>query len=213
MAISTYGELKTALADHLHRGDLTSVLPDFILMGESKLNRLLQLRDMVQSQTGNLSTSVRTLALPTLFQEKIQFRITDPLRELTYVPPGRLMEYSDEENATGEPRRFTITSQIELDRIPDSAYAYVLTYYKGYRLSGDSDTNYLLTNYPQAYLYAAQVHAANYMGNFQRAQLMSAQLASEIAEIKRAEAKRANKDGATLITELNARRTYSIDHD
>ena len=39
MAITTYDELKTSVADFLNRDDLTSVIPDFITMAEADLNR------------------------------------------------------------------------------------------------------------------------------------------------------------------------------
>jgi hypothetical protein len=34
MAITTYSELKTAVADWLNRADLTSVIPDFIALAK-----------------------------------------------------------------------------------------------------------------------------------------------------------------------------------
>ena len=39
MALSTYDELKDSVADFLNRSDLTSVIPDFIKMAETDMNR------------------------------------------------------------------------------------------------------------------------------------------------------------------------------
>ena len=44
MALSNYTELQASVADFLNRGDLTSVIPDFIKMTESELNRVLRTR-------------------------------------------------------------------------------------------------------------------------------------------------------------------------
>ena len=43
--ITTYSELQTAIAQWLHRTDLTSVIPDFIELTEEKLNRYLRTKD------------------------------------------------------------------------------------------------------------------------------------------------------------------------
>lgn len=213
MTISTKSELKTALADELHRDDLTSKLDDFILMGESRLNRSLRMLDMVTTQTGTLSTASRTLALPERFAERVQFRINDPLRELIWVPPSRLLDYVDEENASGEPRFYTVTSTLEFDRVPDAEYSYTLKFFKGYRLTEDGDTNYVLQNYPQAYLYCSLMYGLNYIRDFDTAAAINGQLISEINSIKRAEARRNGASDALLVTELNTRATYSIDRD
>ena len=42
MALTTYDELKTSIADFLDRDDLTSVIPDFITLAEADLNRGLR---------------------------------------------------------------------------------------------------------------------------------------------------------------------------
>ena len=39
MALSTYDELKASIADFLNRDDLTSVIPDFIKLAETGMNR------------------------------------------------------------------------------------------------------------------------------------------------------------------------------
>jgi hypothetical protein len=39
MAISTYSELQSSMADFLNRSDLTSVIPTFIALGEARMNR------------------------------------------------------------------------------------------------------------------------------------------------------------------------------
>jgi hypothetical protein len=211
MAISVYSELKTAVADHLHRSDLTSVIPDFVLMGESRMNRELRIIDMITTQTGTLSTSVATLAIPTRYADKLQFRLNDPVVELTWVSPLRIKQYALDLTQTGQPEYYTVTDTFEFDRIPDEAYSYTLKYYKGYQLSGASDTNYLLTNYPQAYLYAAMQAGYLYMGAFDKAAQMNAVVAAEIATIKRAEARRKGSDDSVLtIEDAFGGRRYNI---
>ena len=43
---TNYATLQTEVADFLHRTDLTSAIPTFIQLAETKLNRILRLRAM-----------------------------------------------------------------------------------------------------------------------------------------------------------------------
>ena len=212
--ITNKGTLKTALAGELHRTDLTDKLDRFVLMGESRLNRELLMQDMVTTATGNLSTLVRTLALPTRYLDKVSFRLNDPLTDLAYVPPGRLLDWSSSNAEAGQPKRFTVTDAFEFDKVPDAAYAYTLKYYRGYLLSDDSDTNYVLANYPQAYLYAACQYAAMHCRNYRLAEAMAAMAGAEIRTIKRTEKRRRSEAEATLVTDLpvGSGNSYNIDH-
>ena len=69
MAISTYSELQEAVASWLNRSDLTTTIPDFITLAESRLNRTLRLRVMETTTTLSLTASSRTVALPSAFIE------------------------------------------------------------------------------------------------------------------------------------------------
>jgi hypothetical protein len=51
MAITTFAELKTAIASWLDRSDLTSTIPDFITLFESVANRRLRVRQMEKTIT------------------------------------------------------------------------------------------------------------------------------------------------------------------
>jgi hypothetical protein len=55
MSISTFAELKTAIASWLHRSDLTSQIPDAITFAEAKFNRRLRVKDM---ETAMASTAI-----------------------------------------------------------------------------------------------------------------------------------------------------------
>jgi len=53
MAISTYSELQTAVANWLDRDDLTDRIPEFIALAEARFNRVLRLRSMESKQTAS----------------------------------------------------------------------------------------------------------------------------------------------------------------
>ena len=46
MAIGTYAELQTAVANWLDRGDLTDRIKEFISLAEARMNRVLRLQLM-----------------------------------------------------------------------------------------------------------------------------------------------------------------------
>ena len=46
MALANYTDLQASVADFLNRSDLTTVIPDFITMTESDINRSLRVREM-----------------------------------------------------------------------------------------------------------------------------------------------------------------------
>ena len=52
MAIGTYAELQTAVANWLDRGDLTDRIQEFIDLAEARINRNLRLRLMETTATG-----------------------------------------------------------------------------------------------------------------------------------------------------------------
>ena len=70
MAIDTYANLKTSIANYLNRSDLTAFLGDFITLTEARLNRELRVREMVNTDTTTTTVSgTQSYALPTGYIE------------------------------------------------------------------------------------------------------------------------------------------------
>ena len=61
MAIGTYAELQTAVANWLDRGDLTDRIQEFIDFAEARINRNLRLRLMETAATGTLTPELETI--------------------------------------------------------------------------------------------------------------------------------------------------------
>lgn len=153
MAITTYAELKTAVANWAHRSDLTSVIPDFIVLAESAIRRDVRVQVMEQTATGTLSAT--TLATPTRYLEPIRVVLNN--REQRYVPP---VQFEALESATTD--MFTV---VGTNFVFQSASAdYDIVYYQSFAaFSGSSDTNWLLTNHPGVYLFAALSELTSYV--------------------------------------------------
>ena len=74
MAITTYDELQTSIAEFLNRDDLTATIPTFISLAEADLNRRIRHWRMEKRENAILDTQYS--ALPADFLEVIRFYIT-----------------------------------------------------------------------------------------------------------------------------------------
>ncbi len=56
MALTTFAELKTSIADWLNRDDLTTVIPDFITLAEHQMEREVRHYKMIERSNANLDS-------------------------------------------------------------------------------------------------------------------------------------------------------------
>jgi hypothetical protein len=152
MSLTTYLGLKDSIESWSHRNDVANRLDDFIDLAESEMYRHLRIRDMETRTTA--TTSGRYLALPTGFLEMRRVRLISGAQyfELLYSTPEGMYISQD----SGIPGVYTITSQLEFDRSPDSAYTIEYQYYASLSaLSAGSPTNAILTRFPNIYLFGS----------------------------------------------------------
>jgi hypothetical protein len=167
MAISNYTELKAAVASWLHRSDMTVIIPDLIAIGEATINRKLRLLQM--ENVASLSTSItdRFATLPAGFMEAIDLALyaDNYPQTLTQLPLSKINNNSLVNK--GAPRFYSISSNVVFDVISDQVYTCSLRYIKKLDIATDT-TNFLLTAYPDIYLYSALMAAAPYIKNDER---------------------------------------------
>ncbi len=153
MAIGTYGQLKTAISSWLKRSDLTDIIPDFIGLAESNISRDVRCRAMEQIATGTLTTT--TLTLPTRFLEARNVSLNGYPQK--YVTP---QEYAEQADWTAG--NYTVKG--ELFYFQSSTATYSIDYWQAFEpFAADGDTNWLLTNAPEVYLWAALAEAKTYI--------------------------------------------------
>lgn len=188
MTVSSYSELKTAIANYTHRSDLTGRDDEVIDFFEAKISRRLRLRGMENTATGTFTASDATLALPTGFIEVRSFTYapaTGSLRKLEYITPEQCesLEYS----SVAPPQWYTFAGgTFRLYPTPDAAYAYTLRYYKAITpLDSTNTTNFLLTSHPDVYLYGCLVEACLYAGDDPRLNSWKQSLEEAIQELIR----------------------------
>ena len=170
MALSTYAELKTSIANWLNRSDLTDeIADDFIKLTEADFNAKLRIRQMEQIDT--VTINAETVTVPTGFISVRSFYILQSSNKypLEYITPHNMFETKGG-SSSGRPRVYTIeadneTEQFRFGPSPDTSYTGYLSYYKAIAALSDSDTsNYILSTHPNIYLYGSLYHAANFLG-------------------------------------------------
>ena len=170
MAISTYSELKTAVANWLDRDDLVDRIPEFIALAEARMNRVLRLRMMESKYTASTIASQRNYALPTSYIQMRNFQLnTSPITSLSYVSPeiyDRLWGGSQ----GGIPQFYTIiANELQLGPIPGSVITMEMLFYKKISaLSASNTTELMLTYNPDVYLYGALLEAEPFIMNDER---------------------------------------------
>jgi hypothetical protein len=168
MALSTYTELKTTIANWLNRSDLTSeISDDFIVLTEADLNAKLRIRQMHAQTT--ITIDAETENVPTGFLQVRDFYILSNGAKfpMTFISPAQ-MDAVKASSTTGVPSSYTILgSTFRFAPRPDSTYSGVLNYYKKFDpLTSSNTSNYILADHPAVYLYGSLFHAANFLGGF-----------------------------------------------
>ena len=146
MAITTYAELQSAVADWLNRDDLTSVIPNFIELAEADLTRNLRHRKMIVRADANLNAEY-TQTPSDWFQTQSLILETDPVTKLEYLTPEALNAKRAYSVAVGKPLFFTmIGTEIQVYPPPDGTYMAEIVYYAEIPALTDSNTtNWLLS--------------------------------------------------------------------
>jgi hypothetical protein len=202
MAITTYAQLKTATANWLDRTDLTDRIPEFIELAEANFNRVIRQPDMI-TKNDSYSIAGQYTTLPTDTLEIIRIVVdADPVITLEYLTPEELSERRATLSGTGKPYFFTIiggsSNQLEVLRSPDQTYTSSIVYYTRIAaLVNDSDTNWLLTDHPDIYLFGTLVEAEPYLKNDERVALWSTRLNTALSAL-RLQGERELYSGASL---------------
>ena len=177
MALATYSDLKSTIADYLNRADLTSVIPTFITLAEAKFNRELRLRDMLTR--AEATSNNEYVALPSDFLEayilELNMENIAAQQPLAFVGPNEAKSLKANK-IINKMRYFTlIDGAFELLPAPTSNVDLLLTYYaKIPALSVTQTTNWLMTKSPDLYLYSSVLEATPYLKNDERLQIWAA---------------------------------------
>lgn len=200
MALTSYNDLKTTIANYLARSDLTAVIPDFISLAEAKLKR--RFRD-VTSLSGSVSTNWLLTNHPDVYlygslleaqpylMDDARISIWAQIFERVVVEvrypnsSANLSNYAGLQLAISDwlirpdldvvIPQFIQLAEAKLQR----RFVDVTT------LTSQNNTNWLLTSHPDVYLYGSLVEAAPYIKDDPRIPVWLENYNTRAAEVRR----------------------------
>ena len=186
MAIGTYAELQTAVANWLDRDDLSLRIPEFIALAEARMNRILRIRLMESKYTASTVATQRNLALPTGYIQMRNLQInTTPIRTCQYVTP-EIYDRLYGSTLTGTPEIYTIiANELQLAPIPATSQKIEMLFYKKIAaLSVTNTTEAMLTDNPDIYLYGALLEAEPFIMNDERVGLWAQGFQQAVSDLQ-----------------------------
>jgi hypothetical protein len=188
MALTSYTELKAAVADFANRTDLTTAIVDCVTLAEARLYDLMILKDFESDETLTLTTGQNYVALPAGYISPIKlWLIVSTIRvPLQFVLPQEL-PYDTDNN---QPAYWAIDgANVRFDCPASEDFSARLRCVKKSNLSGSVTTNYLLTRRPDIYLAASLVELARYTRDVDLFNTWESKLLKAVAEVKAAESR------------------------
>ena len=191
MALDTYENLVTQIVDWSHRDDIGPKIPDFIQLAENAMYsndvEVLTVRSMEALYAS--TTTGEYISLPANFESARSVRLVtgNNMCPIVFQAP----EQMHKQVSTGMPRFFTVLgSQIQFDRVPDSAYSIEIQYYaKAAPLTALAPTNDILTNHPSIYLFGALAAIFGYAQDTEQESLYVRKFISAIQGANKADKK------------------------
>jgi len=170
MAITTYTELKSAVADWLNRSDLSSAIANFIALSETQTERNLRVRQMLTRSNASIDTKFSTVPADFLQARTFKLTSTSPIQPLEFATDDQMDDLDAADTAPSRPLYYSVVgNQLRVHPIPDSTYTAEMSYFaKIPRLSDSIPTNWLLTMAPDIYLYGALIQSAPYLKDDER---------------------------------------------
>lgn len=159
------GTLKQSIANRLGRNSLSAMLPEFVMLAENRIY-----------------TGFRDLDV-TIEPLRIRAMLATESQTLDMLPAGFLsIDRLTVPGADGQPR--TLDCQVQGGRIVvegGTPATFTLSYYKRFdALAADSDSNWLLQNAQQVYLYSALIEAYQHIRDDARAITAARQYAAAV---------------------------------
>lgn len=208
---SDYQGLCNKIADTLNRQDLTTAIPDFTRLGTARIERDMARIKHPQAVIRASATCVfNYVPLPSDFIAVYQLLDQDTTLEIEYVSPEQSKQLlSDGWLPSGRPDIFYTILGTRLRILPPPGVNVPtlldLWYYAQLpELGISAPTNWVLTRYPDLYLYGCLAHSAPYLKADERIQVWEGAYQKILSDIE-VEADRALRSQTKLVA---ARRSF-----
>lgn len=170
-SFDNYVTLQATILSWLIRPELAgSVVQSFILLAEKYMNRRLRTR-WQENTNDNFVLAGEFTPLPAdhIGTRSISLKSTSMRGTLRFVTPAQFDDEFVQSSTSGTPSAYTIVAgQYRVVPTPTSGTVTRLIYWKAIPALATASTNWLLENYPEAYLYGALYFAEPYLKNDER---------------------------------------------
>lgn len=173
--VLNYTNLISTIANYLERDDLTSIIPTFIMLAETKTARVLKAQLAQIAVTDALTISNPVVVKPQRWVETISFTIETPdgivvLKERSRETIQTMYPVLTD---TAQPKYYAEWQEnyYYIGPSPDAAYNFeLMIYQQPPNLDANQQTNYLTDNAPDLLLYSTLLEATAYLKNDERLQ-------------------------------------------
>ena len=156
-----YGELKTAVLEYMHRDDLQPQIELFVQLAHSRIMRDIRSRGMIEDETLTMTTNPQPLPEGLLDLRELGSVNGNPRYTLRSVGRSQIERYS---NGSGRPQVYSmIGKNVEIAPYSEGIELRII-YYKAFPFfTNDEDTNSILEQFPDLYLYGTLIEANKFI--------------------------------------------------
>lgn len=217
MALDTYSGLQAEILDLINRADAAAAakVVSWIQLAEGQMHRrfvgrvrqgMPYPRRIHQRSDASIAQGDEYVAAPTDFAGPLTFVLDgSPETVLDYLEPDNLNDWKAGNTLSGQaPRYYTVVNgEFQFYPVADQAYTAELTYLLRFpKLSDTNTSNWILADYPDAYLYGAALHSAPWLKDDSRLTTWGTLFTTAIDDICNADPTPSDK--STLRTEIPA---------
>ena len=182
----TYVGLQATVATWMHRTDLTAVIPDFVVMAESRIARDLRVLSQISPATLTVTAGNRLVAVPSGWLQFDNLSLmTNPVANLSLVSLDQMDTQFPDGIGPEAPRVYAMSgTNIVLAPTPDIGYTLTASYFSRFPALATAGGNWLLTNFPNVYLFAVLAEACAYAQDDERAPLWNKRYNEEVEQVQ-----------------------------
>tara|TARA_R110000751_G_scaffold13143_1_gene44433 strand:- start:953 stop:1588 length:636 start_codon:yes stop_codon:yes gene_type:complete len=174
-SLADLDDLRELIQDTLNRSDLSASVDNWIALARIDINSRIKVAAQETTASVAITAGSTTSPLPSAYGElrTMTYEVDqNDIRELFLGPISPIT--TDQMSANpGYPRYFAVTGDTFLwDQIPDASWTATCLYYKAvpeFDFSDGTDTNWIMTAYPNVLLYGSLMSALAKIGNDVRA--------------------------------------------
>jgi hypothetical protein len=189
MALTTYAQLQSVVADYLNRTDLTTQIPDFITLCESRIRRTIRTKHTSVLQA-TLVADDTSLAFPAHLSDILSVSLSGTTHQavLTLVSHSVLLEKRRLYTASRTPVWCAIVGDtLEFAPTSDDTYTVDIEVEGPFvPLSDSATSNWLLDDYPDVYLYGTLAESAPFLKDDERVPMWNGRFEKAMGELEQA---------------------------